>query len=129
MVAAKKRNIEFNVTKEYCWGIFEKQQYKCAITGLDLCMCYQFSSKNQTASLDRIDNSKGYIEGNLQWVHKDINRMKWCHSEEYFKKMCRLVVEFEEKGKNDQFFPFPLDKIENIMYDIKGKSVSQDHHN
>jgi hypothetical protein len=42
-----------------------------------------------TASLDRIDSSKGYIEGNLQWVHKNINMLKgnmldntfieWCH--------------------------------------------------
>lgn len=26
---------------------------------------------------DRIDPNKGYIIGNVQWVHKHINMMKW----------------------------------------------------
>ena len=29
-----------------------------------------------TASLDRIDSTKGYVRGNIQWVHKDINWFK-----------------------------------------------------
>ena len=27
-------------------------------------------------SLDRIDSSKGYTKDNIQWIHKDINKMK-----------------------------------------------------
>lgn len=44
-----------------------------------------------TASLDRIDNTKGYLEDNVQFVHKDINRMKWAHSQQYFIELCSKV--------------------------------------
>ena len=46
-----------------------------------------------TMSLDRIDNNKGYIEENVQWVHKDINMMKRIYSQDYFIYMCKLVAE------------------------------------
>lgn len=42
-------------------------------------------------SIDRIDSSVGYVEGNMQWVHKDVNRMKQEFSESYFIETCRLV--------------------------------------
>jgi hypothetical protein len=29
-----------------------------------------------TARLDMIDPAKGYVEGNVQWIHKDIQAMK-----------------------------------------------------
>ena len=47
-----------------------------------------------TASLDRIDSSKGYIEGNIQWVHKDINRMKGDSSDNDFIKLCKIISDF-----------------------------------
>jgi hypothetical protein len=51
------------------------------------------TSKYSTASIDRIDSSKGYILGNIQWVHKDVNFMKRTYSQEYFVKMCKLITE------------------------------------
>ncbi len=86
---AKKRNIPINITQEYIWDLFLKQDRKCAITGLKLL----FSNKQSTtASLDRIDNSKGYIEGNIQWVHKRINKMKHAFNEDDFIQWCHLVA-------------------------------------
>jgi len=48
--------------------------------------------KQQTASLDRIDSSKGYIEGNVQWVHRKINMMKQSYTQEEFIELCQAVV-------------------------------------
>jgi hypothetical protein len=45
-----------------------------------------------TASVDRIDSSKGYIKGNVQWVHKTINKMKWGYSQGEFIEFCEAVV-------------------------------------
>jgi len=94
---AETRDIEHNVDKKYIWDLFLPQNKKCALTGMDIQFGQQSRKKEkvreETASLDRIDNSLGYIEGNVQWVHKDINKMKNNHSLEYFKKLCKLVSE------------------------------------
>ena len=50
----------------------------------------------QTASLDRIDSTKSYNVGNVQWVHKDINFMKGSLSENKFIEYCNLIVKNNE---------------------------------
>lgn len=84
---AKIRSLEFKVEKEYLLSIFND---KCALTGLEITL--NRNPDKQTASLDRIDSSKGYIEGNVQWVHQDINFMKRNYNQEYFIKICKLVA-------------------------------------
>lgn len=94
--AKKRKNIPVNISREYIDKLFQKQKGKCAYTGYDL----WFSKKGilGTASLDRIDSSKGYIEGNVQWVHKDVNVIKWNLSHEKFLEICKLIT---ENNKND----------------------------
>lgn len=94
---AKRRKLAFEISIEYAYEIYLKQDKKCILTGLDL----QFQTKGKvhdgTASLDRIDSKKGYIEGNIQWLHKDINRMKWNLPLDSFRKYCRLVAQHENR--------------------------------
>lgn len=87
---AKKRNLDFNITIEYINDILEKQNFKCALSKLDI--SFESYLKETTASLDRIDSSKGYVEGNVQWVHKHINSMKLDFDQKYYIEICRLVV-------------------------------------
>jgi len=49
-----------------------------------------------TASVDRIDSSIGYVMGNIQWVHKDINKMKSDFSQELFIAWCGLVASHQQ---------------------------------
>jgi len=89
---------EYNLTKEYMWDLFLRQNKKCALTGLDIWFGIStkektHGKKEQTASLDRIDSSKGYVEGNVQWVHKDINNIKQDYSVEELVKYCKLIVD------------------------------------
>ena len=88
---AKIRSIPFNVTVEDLWKLFEKQNKRCNLTGVPLNM-FVNKDKNRTASLDRIDNNKGYVKGNLQWVHKDINWMKRILSQKKLIEYCNLVA-------------------------------------
>lgn len=86
---AQDRNLEFSLDIEYLDALMQKQNHKCAYSGLEI---FVGNSKfPKTASLDRIDNSKGYIKGNVQWVHKDVNKMKNVYSEEYFLELIKSI--------------------------------------
>ena len=91
--AALKSGREFNISMQYVWDLYEKQNRRCALSNIEI--VFEKRSHhciNQTASLDRIDNSKGYIEGNVQWVHKMVNRMKSVFDQEDFIKMCESIT-------------------------------------
>ena len=88
--AYKRANIEVTITMEYAWDLFIKLNRCCALSGLPIVISDDYTS---TASIDRIDSSLGYIEDNIQWVHKDVNYMKRNYSMEYFIKMCSLITE------------------------------------
>ena len=91
---AKKRNIEFLISLEYMQKILDDQNYKCALSGLNLSVSNNMSfSRKGTMSLDRIDSSKPYVEGNIQWLHKTVNIMKNKWAEEEFFIWCKLVAE------------------------------------
>lgn len=82
----KRAAIPVEITIQDAWQLFEKQDRRCALTGIEL----KFG-KERTASLDRIDSNKGYIKDNIQWIHKDINRMKNIFSNTYFIWACKKV--------------------------------------
>lgn len=77
--SARIRKISFDLSIEDGWELFLNQERKCAITKLPLSFYTsnrRLNKKNQTASLDRINNKLGYVKGNVWWVHKTVNRLK-----------------------------------------------------
>ena len=74
------------ITEEDAIEVLEKQNYKCTLTGIELTF-----KPIMTASIDRIENEKGYTKENIQWVHKHINIMKHRYAQEYFINMCHMV--------------------------------------
>jgi hypothetical protein len=52
--------------------------------------------------MDRINNKIGYVEGNIQWVHKHINMMKNSHSEEYFLEICKAVTTNRKEAEQNE---------------------------
>ena len=93
----RSKNIsEFSLTQKEAWDIFANQQGKCIFSGVDIKLArntkdMQFGIK--TASLDRIDSSRGYTNDNVCWVHKIINSMKYEYSKHYFIYLCRCVCD------------------------------------
>ena len=81
---AEGRIVEHNITLRYIIDLYINQGGMCAISGLDL--------DEDVMSLDRIDSSLGYIEGNIQWVHFDVNRMKSNLNEAYFIGLCKAIA-------------------------------------
>jgi len=95
--ASRRRSkiLEFEITIEYAWSLFLKQNRICALSGIELDFGKNITDlNNRTASLDRIDSSKGYIEGNIQWVHKTINVMKMDLSDSVFISFCKKIAKF-----------------------------------
>lgn len=86
---ANKKGLEFNLTAEFLWNLFIQQNKKCAITNVDI-------NLEKDASLDRIDNSKGYTTDNVWWVHQKINKMKLDFSLTEFIKLCESVATNKE---------------------------------
>lgn len=97
---AKVRGLEFTLSREFLYNLLEKQQHKCKLSGLPISIAGGRNSKdyyqNTTASLDRIDNTKGYVEDNVQFLHKHINYMKWTHEQSYFIELCKKVIKHNE---------------------------------
>lgn len=105
---AKERNIDFNLDVEDIWEIYEKQNYVCAISGIKIEFDPRYRSFKQTASVDRIDSTKGYTKDNVQIIHKTINLMKRHYEQQYFLYMCKLVainnspIEITAEAKDDE---------------------------
>jgi D-beta-D-heptose 7-phosphate kinase/D-beta-D-heptose 1-phosphate adenosyltransferase len=105
ITGAKKRKIKFDITREYAWELFLKQNRLCNLSGLPLVfqkINNHRSSPNRgrttrTASLDRIDSSKGYIEGNVQWVHKKVNLAKHILSNDEFIELCISIADEQSR--------------------------------
>lgn len=89
-IGAETRGLEFSITPEYVQELWEKEDRRCALSGLPI--DWKGIRNEQTASLDRIDSSKGYVEGNVQIVHKHVNMMKQAYSNEYFIELCCAVA-------------------------------------
>ena len=93
---AQKRNLEYNLTGEYMWNLLEEQNFKCALTGIPL-EIHKIKTSKITASLDRIDNTQGYIPGNVRWVHKRVNVMRMDMTDEELLEWCLLLIKYNKK--------------------------------
>ncbi len=83
-----RKPIQLTIDKQFAWDLFLKQDRKCALTGLALTID---QGAGGDASIDRIDSLQGYIPENVQWVHKDVNRMKNVFTQDRFIEICKLV--------------------------------------
>lgn len=94
---ATKRKLDYDVEKEYLQLLYEKQNGKCAYTGIELLSPTTYKEYNSgvgspyNISLDRIDSKKGYIYGNLQFVCVWVNSSKGNMPDEMFKEVLRKV--------------------------------------
>lgn len=94
---ANRRQIKFNLTQKYLEKLLVKQDFKCAYTGEPIYFAHtvvEHGKGNSTASLDRINSKLGYEPGNVQWVHKEINKMKMDLQESRFLELCSKVTQW-----------------------------------
>lgn len=88
---AKRRNLKFTITKEDMWQLYLSQGKRCALSNVNIDFGEGLTRKNQTASLDRIDPSRGYEEKNVRWVHKLVNQMKMAMTDQEFCEWIKKI--------------------------------------
>lgn len=76
--SAKRRNLEFNLTREEFIKIFHS---KCIYCG-----------DEESRGIDRVDNTTGYILNNCEPCCKICNKMKIHYSKEYFINHCKKIA-------------------------------------
>lgn len=85
------RGYQWDLTIEFIWDLYQKQGGVCALSGLPI--GWSEKGLTATASIDRIDSSEGYLKGNVQLVHKDINFMKQQYDQDKFIALCKSVAD------------------------------------
>lgn len=90
--SSEKRCLTFEITPEYVWNVYLKQNKKCKLSGVDVCFYKnQDKGKFQTASIDRIDSKISYVEGNIQILHKRVQKIKDVVPNDELIYWCKLI--------------------------------------
>lgn len=87
---SKKQGIPFDLDLEYVTNLFDKQKGLCAITGE---VMVPKSKDRMSPSLDKINPSKGYVKGNVQWLTWKANMIKQDLNMEELRDFCTKVLQ------------------------------------
>ena len=91
---------DVDITLDDLFEQWERQNGRCPYTGYELILPENGNIKTidffHRASLDRIDSTKGYIKGNIQFVSTPINYMKSTKTDEEVKTFLRDIAKFLE---------------------------------
>jgi hypothetical protein len=97
---ALRRGIPFEIQIEDLVKLWEVQEGRCALTGQVLLLPsfrerkqFSHTDRLKIGSIDRIDSTKGYVHGNLQWVTTYVNLAKNNRSQQEFLEMVQQVYE------------------------------------
>lgn len=89
----KSRNHEVDLTLEDLKALWEEQEGVCPLTGWELeHVKVGRRAVAKTASLDRIDNSMGYLNGNVRWIANIANMCKQSWDDEEVIAFCKAVA-------------------------------------
>ena len=92
---AKKKNISFELTKEYIMDLFERQDGRCFYSDIELNIVKKNKDRTHDPfkmSLDCVVPELGYVEGNVVWCAYCVNALKLKMSQEDMTNVCRQIV-------------------------------------
>jgi len=107
---SKSKNRDYDIDLKYLREVWEKQEGKCPYLKKKLILpltnqSHDKSNPNLVASLDRIDSSKGYIKGNIQFISTTLNFAKNKYTEDVLLnliEMCATInIDVQEDKNSD----------------------------
>ena len=92
---AKKKGLTHTLTKDYIHTLWIGSGGYCPVTGIKLELTPgTIKERNPNgASIDRFDNTKGYVNGNVRIVSTWYNNMKGSWDEEFVQDMAKRMIE------------------------------------
>lgn len=91
----KGSNIEWTIDLEHLLGLWDKQEGRCALSGVVMTHHLDGSGrKDMNASLDRVATDGGYTPGNVQLVCLRANIMRHTLSIDMFHWWVRTISEY-----------------------------------
>lgn len=92
----RKKTPGSDLTVDYLVSLWEKQKGLCYYTGLK--MNWRANKIEKLGmSLDRVNPSLGYIQGNVVFCCYLVNTMKWQHSEKEFYKFMKKILRYKNR--------------------------------
>lgn len=95
----------FDLDTEYIMNLLETQNYKCALSGIDLTHFKTINRQERiltNLSIDRINSKLGYVKGNIQILAYIINIMKQKMTNLEFISICKRVDKWRQYEKVEE---------------------------
>ena len=88
----RKKTHEFNITKEDLHKLYDKQKGICMYSGIEMKHLKDGTGYHlDNISIDRIDNTKGYVKGNIALVCLAVNMMKYTLELDELIDWCKKI--------------------------------------
>ena len=93
----RRETHDYEITREYLYGLYETQKGICAYSGVAMTNIKDGTGYHlSNISIDRIDNTKGYLEGNIALVCLACNMMKYTLDLKDMKNWCKMITQHNE---------------------------------
>ena len=93
----RRETHDYEITREYLYGLYERQKGICAYSGVAMTNIKDGTGYHlSNISIDRIDNTKGYLEGNIALVCLACNMMKYTLDLKDMKNWCKMITQHNE---------------------------------
>lgn len=99
--AKVRKKFKVNIDSKYLEELWNNQKGKCALSNIPIEHPKYNKNINYMASLDRIDSSKGYVKGNVQFVSCAINYAKHTKEDSSIKEFINLIIKYNGGGAGE----------------------------
>lgn len=124
---AKRRDITVEIIKDDIKTMYIKQGKRCALTGYPLTFGRRERTENDTEhnynknniSVDRKDPKQPYTKDNCHLVTAMVNRTKYEHTIDSYKKMCNDIINYQKLSNKQKEIKYELNKNNNTEEDVR----------
>lgn len=88
----KDKNLDCNIDLDYLKELWDIQNGKCAISGIDMTYTLDEGRVFSNVSVDKINSKDGYIKGNVQLMCMSVNQLKSDFEMDVVIKICKNIL-------------------------------------